>query len=57
MGLEILEEVPDLDAVVIPVGGGGLLAGTAVAVKGLRPNVQIIVRRNHQHTFYTNFQY
>ena len=45
MGLEIVEEVPDLDAVVIPVGGGGLLAGVAVAVKGLRPDVQIIVRR------------
>ena len=46
MGLEIVEEVPDLDAVVIPVGGGGLLAGVAVAVKGLRPDVQIIVRKN-----------
>ena len=45
MGLEIVEELPDLDAVVIPVGGGGLLAGVAVAVKGLRPDVQIIVRR------------
>ncbi|KAM7428467.1 hypothetical protein ABFA07_020574 [Porites harrisoni] len=42
LGLEIVEEVPDLDAVVIPVGGGGLLAGVAVAVKGLRPDVQII---------------
>ena len=46
LGLEIVEEVPDLDAVVIPVGGGGLLAGVAVAVKGLRPEVQIIVRMN-----------
>ena len=46
MGLEIVEEVPDLDAVVIPVGGGGLLAGVTVAVKGLRPDVQIIVRKN-----------
>lgn len=44
--MEIVEEVPDLDAVVIPVGGGGLLAGIAVAVKGLRSDVQIIVRRN-----------
>ena len=31
----------------IPVGGGGLLAGVAVAVKGLRPDVQIIVRENY----------
>ena len=49
MGLEIVEEVPDLDAVVIPVGGGGLLAGVAVAVKGLRPDVQIIVRTICKH--------
>lgn len=47
LGLEIVEEVPDLEAVVIPVGGGGLLAGVAVAVKGLRPDVQIIVRENY----------
>ena len=42
MGLEILEQVPDVDAIVIPVGGGGLLAGIALAVKTLRPEVQII---------------
>ena len=51
LGLEIVEEVPDLDAVVIPVGGGGLLAGVAVAVKGLRPDVQIIVRRTLNNFF------
>ena len=43
MGLEIIEQVPDVDAVVIPVGGGGLIAGVALAVKSLRPNVKIIV--------------
>ncbi|KAK2185848.1 hypothetical protein NP493_221g02035 [Ridgeia piscesae] len=42
MGLEIIEQVPDVDAVVIPVGGGGLIAGVALAVKSLRPNVKII---------------
>ena len=42
MGLEIIEQVPDLDAVVIPVGGGGLLAGVALAVKTLKPEVRII---------------
>ena len=41
-GLEILEQVPDLDGVVIPVGGGGLLAGVALAVKTLRPQTKII---------------
>ena len=42
MGLEILEQVPDLDACIIPVGGGGLLAGTALAIKNLKPDVQVI---------------
>ena len=42
MGLEILEQVPDVDAIVIPVGGAGLLAGIALAVKTLRPQVRII---------------
>lgn len=44
MGLEIVEQVPDVDACIIPVGGGGLIAGTALAIKSLYPNVQIIVR-------------
>ena len=42
MGLEIVEQIPDLEAVVIPVGGAGLLAGVSLAVKTLRPNVKII---------------
>ncbi len=42
MGLEIMEQVPDVEAIVIPVGGAGLLAGVALAVKTLRPEVQII---------------
>jgi threonine dehydratase len=42
IGLEILEQVPDVEAIVIPVGGAGLIAGIALAVKKLRPNVKII---------------
>jgi threonine dehydratase len=42
LGLEILDQVPDVDAIVCPVGGGGLLAGVCVAVKALRPSVEII---------------
>jgi threonine dehydratase len=42
LGLEILEQVPDVDAIICPVGGGGLLAGLCVAVKALRPRVRII---------------
>src|SRR3954454_24315221 len=42
LGLELLEDVPDLARVVIPVGGGGLCAGVAVAVKTARPEVEVI---------------
>ncbi len=42
MGLEIVEDVPDLDAVIIPVGGGGLLAGAGTAIKSLRPSARVI---------------
>ena len=42
IGLEILEQVKDVDAIVCPVGGGGLLAGLAVAVKSLRRKVKVI---------------
>ena len=40
--LELLEEIPDLDVVIAPVGGGGLLSGTAIASKGLAPDVRVI---------------
>ena len=39
--VELIEEVPELDIVIAPVGGGGLLSGTAIAVKALRPNAQV----------------
>lgn len=42
VAVELLEDLPGLDAVVIPVGGGGLLAGCAVALKHLKPSVKII---------------
>jgi len=41
VGLELLAQVPELDAVVVPVGGGGLLSGIALAVKSLAPRVQV----------------
>jgi len=40
-GLEILEQVPDVDAIVVPYGGGGLSCGIASAVKALRPGVRV----------------
>lgn len=42
MGLEILEQFKDVDVILVPVGGAGLIAGVALAVKTLRPKVQII---------------
>ena len=42
IGLEILEDLPDVDTVVIPVGGGGLAVGIASAVKALRPEARIV---------------
>jgi threonine dehydratase len=42
VGLEIVEDAPDLAAVLVPVGGGGLLSGVAVAVKALRPEVRVV---------------
>ncbi len=42
VALEMLEQEPDLDSIVVPVGGGGLIAGMAVAVKALKPGVEVI---------------
>ena len=41
-GLEIVEDLPEVDLVVVPVGGGGLLGGVATAVKALRPEARIV---------------
>ena len=40
--LELLEQAPELDAVVTPVGGGGLFAGTSITVKTMRPDMEIL---------------
>jgi threonine dehydratase len=42
LGLELLDDVPDLAKVVIPVGGGGLCSGVAIAVKAARPDVEVV---------------
>ncbi len=42
LGLEIAAQVPDVDAVIVPIGGAGLIAGVALALKSLKPNVKII---------------
>lgn len=41
IGLELLEQLPDVDAVIVPIGGGGLISGVAYAIKSLNPNVKV----------------
>jgi threonine dehydratase len=41
LGLELLEQIPDLDSLVVPIGGGGLASGIATAVKAMKPSVRI----------------
>ena len=50
LGVEILEEVPDVDYIVVPIGGGGLIAGITAAVKHLKPSVKIIVSDSYSKT-------
>jgi threonine dehydratase len=53
LGLELLEDVPDLARVVVPVGGGGLIGGVASAVKGLRPGVEVIGVQSDGYALWT----
>lgn len=53
LGLEILEQTPGVEAIVVPIGGAGLIAGVALAVKALRPEVQIIGVEPHHAASYT----
>ena len=41
IGLELLDQLPDLDAVIVPIGGGGLISGVAFAIKSLNPNIKV----------------
>ena len=42
VGLEMLEEAPDLDTIVVPIGGGGLMSGVAIAARALKPEIELI---------------
>ncbi|MBS1473877.1 MAG: threonine ammonia-lyase [Massilimaliae sp.] len=41
IGLELLEQLPKMDAVIVPIGGGGLISGVAYAIKSLNPNIKV----------------
>lgn len=41
IGLELIEQIPDMDAVIVPVGGGGLISGVAFAIKSLNPDIKV----------------
>src|SRR5205823_6404252 len=43
LGLEMLSDLPDADALIVPIGGGGLIAGIAIAARALRPDITIFV--------------
>ena len=63
IGLEILDQLPDVDAVIVPVGGGGLISGVAFAIKSLKPDVKVygvqaegapsMYRSLHEHKYQT----
>ena len=42
LGLELLEDAPELDTIVVPVGGGGLMSGVSIAARALRPDIELI---------------
>jgi threonine dehydratase len=52
MGIEIMEQVPDLDAIIVPIGGAGLIAGVAMAIKSRMPHVRVIgVEADHTMSY------
>ena len=57
IGLEMLEDLPDVDTVLIPVSSGGLIAGVATAIKEMRPNVRVVgVQPEGSHAVHTSCQ-
>ena len=42
LGLEMLEDVPDLDTIIVPIGGGGLMSGVAIAARAIKPDIELI---------------
>jgi threonine dehydratase len=53
LGLELVDDLPDFARVLVPVGGGGLIGGTASAIKGLRPDVEVIGVQSDGYALWT----
>ncbi len=57
IGLEILEDLYDVDNVIVPIGGGGLIAGIATAIKSINPTINIIgVQSENVHGMAASYQ-
>jgi threonine dehydratase len=52
LALELLRDVPDLDVLLVPIGGGGMIAGTAVAAKALNPSIEIVGVQTERYPSY-----
>ncbi|MBQ9510739.1 MAG: threonine ammonia-lyase [Clostridia bacterium] len=58
IGLEILSQMPDVEQVVVPIGGGGLISGVAIAIKSLKPSVKVIgVQTINVPSMYASFSF
>ena len=56
VAMEMLQQRPEMDTIVVPTGGGGLLAGTALAIKSIRPNVKVIgVQASNAPAIFSSF--
>lgn len=57
IGLEILEEMPDIEQVIVPIGGGGLISGIAIAIKSLKPEIKVIgVQPERSNVYYKSWK-
>src|SRR5207248_4500650 len=51
LGLEVIEERPDIETMVVPVGGGGLISGVATALKAVKPDIEIVGVQAERYPF------
>ncbi|WP_157783035.1 threonine ammonia-lyase [Alkalibacillus haloalkaliphilus] len=57
IGLEVLEQVPDVEQVVVPIGGGGLISGIATALKSINPHIKVVgIQAENSNAFYRSIQ-